>query len=114
MRKFIILLKGCGLLLFSLLLLKCEGGGIDTTPPVVSITSPQNNQEVSGTITITAIAFDNSGRITKVEFFADGQKVGEDTTAPFSTNWVVSPATFISCYFIRKGMGPFGKRGYIC
>jgi hypothetical protein len=58
----------------------------DTTPPQVSITSPQNGQTVSGTITIQASATDNVG-VTKVEFYIDGNKVGEDTVSPYEYIW---------------------------
>jgi len=90
MKKYFFIARACSLLFFSLLLLGC-GGELDTIPPVVSITFPTNNQEVSGTVTITATASDNSGRITKVEFFVEGRKIGEDTTPPFSINWVTFP-----------------------
>jgi lysophospholipase L1-like esterase len=59
-------------------------GGSDTTPPVVSVTSPSAGQTVSGTLTITATATDNVG-VAGVTFRVDGNAVGaEDTTAPYS------------------------------
>jgi RHS repeat-associated protein len=63
------------------------------TPPTVSISSPaegsrfQSNQ----TITISATALDNDGRIAKVEFFAGGAKLGEKLTAPYSFAWNNAP-----------------------
>ena len=63
-----------------------DGGTGDTTPPVVNITSPSNGATVSGTVTITASASDNVG-VTKVEFYINNTKVGEDTTAPYEYNW---------------------------
>ncbi len=38
-------------------------------------------------ITITAENVDTSLNVAKVEFYVDGKKVGEDATAPYSTNW---------------------------
>jgi len=63
------------------------------TPPTVSLTGPvegsrfQSNQ----TITISANAADNDGRVTKVEFYASGVKLGEKLTAPYSFAWTNAP-----------------------
>lgn len=59
--------------------------------PTVSITSPANMTQInegSGSITLTATAADADGTISKVEFFADGVKLGEDLSAPYSYTWV--------------------------
>jgi chitodextrinase len=57
----------------------------DTQAPTVSITSPSNNQTISGTVTITADAADNIG-VVGVQFELDGATLGiESTTAPYST-----------------------------
>lgn len=61
-------------------------GSSDTTPPTCSITSPNNNDTVSGTITVNAFADDNVG-VDRVEFYVDGNMVGNDTTSPYSINW---------------------------
>ena len=56
----------------------------------VSITSPQNGTSLSGCktdLTISANASTSSGNISKVEFFANGQKIGEDNNAPYSIMW---------------------------
>lgn len=55
-------------------------------PPTVAITSPTADQSfpVGSTVTIAANANDPEGQIVKVEFFANGQKLGEDTTSPYS------------------------------
>lgn len=57
--------------------------------PSVSITSPSDGDHfIAGdNITILADAADNNGSIIKVEFFEGGNKLGEDTTTPFSTTW---------------------------
>ncbi|MCK4613666.1 MAG: right-handed parallel beta-helix repeat-containing protein, partial [Thermoplasmata archaeon] len=56
----------------------------DTVPPTLSITSPQNNSEVEGTINITGTASDNVG-ILKVEY----RLVGTDEwlQVPGTTSW---------------------------
>jgi len=55
-------------------------------PPTVSITNPNNDDTVSGTVTITADASDDNG-VNKVEFFVDGILLSSDTTAPYSSSW---------------------------
>jgi RHS repeat-associated protein len=63
------------------------------TPPSVSLSSPAQGSryQSSQTITISATASDNDGRVTKVEFFADGAKLGEKLTAPYSFAWSNAP-----------------------
>ena len=58
-----------------------------STSPTVSITSPVNNASFTApaTFPITATATaNNSGSVTKVEFFIDAIKVGEVLTSPYS------------------------------
>jgi len=57
--------------------------------PVVSITSPTNEQSFTApaTITINANASDPDGNVTKVEFFHEGTKIGEDLSSPYSITW---------------------------
>lgn len=58
--------------------------------PSVTITSPSNNTnfEPGSDITITVDAEDSDGTVDKVEFFEGGvNKLGEDTTAPYSFTW---------------------------
>ena len=70
------------------LVVKGNASGSNTDNPTASITSPANNiiAEAGSDILINATASDKDG-IDKVEFFIDGTKVGEDTTAPYSFNW---------------------------
>jgi len=57
---------------------------IDTTPPVVAITSPANNATISGTTTITATATDNVA-VASVQFKVDNANTGAAVlTAPYS------------------------------
>jgi hypothetical protein len=61
----------------------------EAPPPAVTITSPAEGQEFAGgeDITIEATATDENGTIELVEFFANGDKIGEATAAPFSVTW---------------------------
>jgi len=60
----------------------------DTTPPVVSITSPSNGTSYTTpqTITILSTASDNVS-VTKVEFYKDGSLISTDTSSPYSSTW---------------------------
>ncbi len=57
--------------------------------PVVDITSPENNSTFnSGTpVTITADASDPNGSVSRVEFYAGNDKLGEDTSSPYAFTW---------------------------
>src|SRR5207253_5221427 len=52
----------------------------DTTPPVVSITTPTNLSTVSGIIMVSATASDNVG-VVGVQFKVDGSNTGAEDTA---------------------------------
>jgi hypothetical protein len=57
---------------------------LDTTPPSVSITSPQANATVSGVVTITAEATANPDRvINNVNFFVDDSLNFSDVNSPW-------------------------------
>lgn len=53
--------------------------------PVVAITSPANGSSfpVGTNVTVTAEASDPDGTIVKVDFYANGFKLGVDSTAPY-------------------------------
>jgi hypothetical protein len=55
----------------------------DTQPPAVSLAASANTVPVGQSVTLTADATDNVG-VTKVEFFRNAVKIGEDSTAPFA------------------------------
>lgn len=57
--------------------------------PVVALSSPGNNStHTEGTpITLRATASDKDGTVKKVEFFQGSNKLGEDTTEPYSLAW---------------------------
>jgi hypothetical protein len=65
----------------------------DTSPPIVTITSPASGSTVSGTVTVTASASDNVG-VAGVQFTLDGANLGaEDTSAPYAVSWNTSTAS---------------------
>ncbi|MES2284141.1 MAG: Ig-like domain-containing protein [Bacteroidota bacterium] len=59
-------------------------------PPSVNITSPVIGTRFSNpaNISINANALSSGGSITKVEFFQDTIKIGEDLTAPYNYTWM--------------------------
>ncbi|MCX6182574.1 MAG: Ig-like domain-containing protein, partial [Bacteroidetes bacterium] len=64
--------------------------------PKVSITSPLNNSTVFRTDTafVTAVASDVDGDVSKVEFFANGNKCGERTSSPYKISFPISSGQF--------------------
>ncbi|MBE7498680.1 MAG: PQQ-dependent sugar dehydrogenase [Verrucomicrobiaceae bacterium] len=56
--------------------------------PVIALTgvSPEF-PTVGANANLSAAASDSDGTITKVEFYANGLKIGEDTTAPYVFSW---------------------------
>lgn len=59
----------------------------DTTPPTVSIVSPTNGANVSGTVPVTATASDNVA-VASVQLKLDGANLGPLlTTAPYTVSW---------------------------
>lgn len=63
-------------------------------PPAVSLTSPADNSTFANAsnIQINADSTDADGHIARVEFFQNGIKLGEDTSAPFAYAWNNVPA----------------------
>ena len=62
--------------------------------PSVNITSPSPGADLpaDGDVTITATASDSDGSVTLVEFFVNGQKIGESTGPSYSVEWPDVPA----------------------
>jgi regulation of enolase protein 1 (concanavalin A-like superfamily) len=59
------------------------------TPPTVSISAPATGASYTApaNISISAIAGDTDGSVTRVDFYAGAQLVGSDTTSPFTVTW---------------------------
>ncbi|TXD75454.1 Ig-like domain-containing protein, partial [Algoriphagus ratkowskyi] len=78
----------------SILLLKTEASTTpENTAPTVSITAPStDSQFVQGdNISITSVATDTDGTISKVEFYNGTTLLGTDTSAPYSFDWTNLP-----------------------
>jgi hypothetical protein len=59
----------------------------DFTAPTTSITSPASGSTVTGVVQLEAIADDDRGTITKVEFYQGSVLLGSTTTAPYNWTW---------------------------
>jgi hypothetical protein len=62
--------------------------------PSVTLDTPSTGAIFSSpaTINFAATAADTDGTITRVEFYNSGNKIGEDTTAPYEFTWNAVPA----------------------
>jgi hypothetical protein len=60
--------------------------------PTVTLTGPAQGATftIPATVNFTANASDSDGSISKIEFYVDGGKVGEDTVTPFAFNWTAA------------------------
>jgi hypothetical protein len=70
--------------------------------PTVALTQPTNNTAFGApaSIALAATASDLDGSVTNVEFFADGVKVGEDDSSPYSVNWAAPSVGLRSLYAV--------------
>ncbi|WP_408095472.1 PKD domain-containing protein [Peredibacter sp. HCB2-198] len=70
---------------------------VDTTKPVVTLTSPANGARYSryATVPAAATASDNKA-VTKVIFYVNGFKKCTDTTAPYTCNFSMPRGTSVS------------------
>ncbi|MGC8742604.1 MAG: tandem-95 repeat protein [Verrucomicrobiia bacterium] len=69
-------------------------------PPIVNLTAPADGSyAVAGSsVTLSATASDPDGWIQKVEFYVDSNKVGEDTTSPYSISWNAGLPSDVTIY----------------
>ena len=60
-----------------------------SAPPTVTLTQPSNNAVLpaGAPAIITATASDSDGSVVSVQFFADGELIGDDSTVPYSVSW---------------------------
>jgi uncharacterized protein YjbI with pentapeptide repeats len=67
----------------------CESNFLVNQPPTVSLTSPGNNTTVNRNVnvTVSATASDPDGQVDRVEFFANGGRIGSDSSVPYSMVW---------------------------
>jgi hypothetical protein len=64
-----------------------DGTPPDTTPPIVSMTSPSENATVCGSVVLAANASDAHSGVARVDFLVNGRLVGSDMSAPYTVQW---------------------------
>ena len=73
-------------------ILSCENinmdnpNSLDETPPLVHITYPANQSTLSGTVLITAYAFDDN-ELESVKLYLDDVMILQSNTGPYQFNW---------------------------
>lgn len=60
-----------------------------TLPPIVAMTSPYSGafQTLGSTVSVSASASVLGGWVDRVTFFANGEKIGEQSSAPYTISW---------------------------
>ena len=67
-----------------------------TTAPVPSVSSPRNGETFVSPATIAIAATASKSGISKMEFYQNGTRLGEDRSAPYVYNWTgVSSGTYV-------------------
>ena len=68
-------------------------GAAVPTAVTVTLTAPTNNAVFFGAtnLALAATATSSNGAVARVDFFADGLKLGQDTNSPFSLVWTNPP-----------------------
>jgi uncharacterized protein (DUF1800 family) len=68
------------------------GGAGANTPPTISLAASTTSGQVGQFITLTATVADADGSVVKVEYFRDGAKIGETTSAPHVYGYTLTTA----------------------
>lgn len=82
--------------------------------PTVEIDNLTANQKVRGTVDIQATASDDNA-VAKVEFYVDGEKVGQDTSSPFAHSWdttTLSDDTYPIKAIAYDALGQYAEHGF--
>ena len=86
-------------------------GTADTAAPVVTITSPQMGQKVTGSTTSVQVLITDNVRVARNELYVDGVLVATASTAPFTTKWNMRKATAGSHQLQCRAYDPSGNIG---
>ncbi|MBX4190416.1 S8 family serine peptidase, partial [Candidatus Parcubacteria bacterium] len=82
----------------------------DSQAPTAAISSPVNNQTVSGTISVNVNASDNIG-VVKVDLLQDGSLLTSKSAAPYTFSWNTSSLTSGSHVLSAKAYDAAGNVG---
>jgi hypothetical protein len=83
----------------------------DFTAPSVSFSSPAAGASVSGVVTLKTTTTDDSGVITRVEYFVGSTLLSRTTTAPYSAVWNTSSYPGGTHTLTAKAYDPSGNVG---
>jgi hypothetical protein len=78
--------------------------------PTVTISSPADNSNLNGIVSVTTAASDNVG-VTKVEFYINGTLRATDTSTPYIYSWDTSSLTAGSYTLMSKAYDAAGNIG---
>jgi hypothetical protein len=72
------------------------GDNFFNSSPSIALTNPPNGAVFTGpaVLSLQAAASDSDGTVAKVEFFANGLKLGETLSSPFNFSWIAGPGTY--------------------
>jgi len=84
----------------------------DLTAPTTSITSPAAGSTVSGVVQINAIASDDRGTLSKVEFYQGSLLLGTATAAPYSWAWDTTKASIGNQVLKTRAWDAAGNSAY--
>lgn len=72
------------------------GGGTTNQAPAVTITGPSNNTSAAegAVMQIAVSASDSDGTVSQIEFFANGNSLGTDTSSPYTINWAPAAGSY--------------------
>ncbi|HSM88047.1 MAG TPA: Ig-like domain-containing protein, partial [Candidatus Limnocylindrales bacterium] len=83
----------------------------DTTPPTATVTAPANGATISGTVTVSASASDNTG-VTQMQLLIDGTLVASNTSATaLSFSWSTPSVANGSHTIVAKAVDAAGNVG---
>ncbi len=83
---------------------------VTNDPPSVGITAPTPRMlfRLNAPMTVAAHASDSDGRVTNVTFFANGRRLGADSSAPYQLEW--TPTTEEVVTLTAEATDEFGAR----
>jgi thermitase len=83
---------------------------IDSVPPAISLTSPQANAVLSGSVVVAASASDNVG-VTQTELYLDGSLIATSSTGSLSFTWATANSANSSHVLLAKAYDLAGNVG---
>ncbi|WP_395794775.1 PHB depolymerase family esterase [Aquimonas sp.] len=82
----------------------------DTVAPTVNLDSPSNGSTLAGSVQLAASASDNIA-VTRVQFFANGSLLGEDSSAPYTFSWNIGSVANGSYALMARALDAAGNIG---